>query len=407
MSNKTQVEILKKDVLLFNSLRSGLVKGSYEIDGKMVELDENCFLKIDLQKENLRGYNFSGVDLHEANLKGTDLRGSILNNVIFNHADLRGCSLRGAIMNNADLRCANLYKADLNGANLTYADFSNAYCCEAYFHGATLSHANLNESDFYGAELNGASLAYVSAIESNLSRTILNKTDLSNANLNKSRLIFSTLVDTCLYGTDISECIIYGIAAWDVKTNDTTKQSNLYITMPGETSISIDNIEVAQFIHLIVNNKKLRSVINTITSKLVLILGRFTTERIEVLNAIKKELNEKYVAVIFDFNKPNSLNLTETITLLAHMSKFVVADFTDEKAVLLEADHIIRNIAIPFIPIFKKDTDIETQYIRDFHKGRTYVSETVYYDNNTQYVELAREIIHKAEHIYNQLIIQN
>jgi hypothetical protein len=52
-----------------------------------------------------------------------------------------------------------------------------------------------------------------------------------------------------------------------------TRQENLIITPPGQADI--DNIKVAQFIYLLLNNKEIRDVIDTITSKAVLILGRF------------------------------------------------------------------------------------------------------------------------------------
>ena len=43
--------------------------------------------------------------------------------------------------------------------------------------------------------------------------------------------------------------------------------------------IAVDNIEIAQFIYLMLHNQKIRDAIDTITSKAVLILGRFTDER--------------------------------------------------------------------------------------------------------------------------------
>jgi len=42
--------------------------------------------------------------------------------------------------------------------------------------------------------------------------------------------------------------------------------------MAHEPRITIDNIEVAQFIYLLLHNEKIRDVIDTITSKAVLIL---------------------------------------------------------------------------------------------------------------------------------------
>jgi hypothetical protein len=74
-------------------------------------------------------------------------------------------------------------------------------------------------------------------------------------------------------------------------------------------------IEVAQFIYLMLNNQQIREVIDTITSKVVLILGRFTDERKAVLEALRDELRKRnYLPVLFDFDKPASRTTDETIT---------------------------------------------------------------------------------------------
>src|SRR5205085_6673850 len=104
-----------------------------------------------------------------------------------------------------------------------------------------------------------------------------------------------------------------------------TKQENLVITDEGEPIITVDNLEVAQFIYLLLNNKKVREVIDTITSKVVLILGRFTPERKTVLDALRNELRKQnYSPILFDFEKPSSRDFTETVRTLAHLSKFII-----------------------------------------------------------------------------------
>lgn len=47
------------------------------------------------------------------------------------------------------------------------------------------------------------------------------------------------------------------------------------ITENEKHNIAVDDVEVAQFIYLLINNEKIRNAINTVTSKTVLILGRF------------------------------------------------------------------------------------------------------------------------------------
>ncbi len=117
-----------------------------------------------------------------------------------------------------------------------------------------------------------------------------------------------------LNGANLSDCRIYGISVWNVELDEITRQTNLIVTPEGEPTISIDNINIAQFVYLILHNEDIRKVIDTITSKVVLILGRFIPERKEYLEAVREVLrNRGYVPVVFDFEKPSSRNALETV----------------------------------------------------------------------------------------------
>jgi hypothetical protein len=75
---------------------------------------------------------------------------------------------------------------------------------------------------------------------------------------------------------------------------------------------------VAQFIYLLLHNQKIRDVIDTITSKAVLILGRFTDQRKAVLDALREELRKRnYLPILFDCSVPATRDITETVSLLA------------------------------------------------------------------------------------------
>ena len=61
----------------------------------------------------------------------------------------------------------------------------------------------------------------------------------------------------------------------------------------------------------------------------MLILGRFTPERKAVLDALRDELRKRdYLPILFDFDKPASKDLTGTVSTLAHMARFIIADLT-------------------------------------------------------------------------------
>jgi hypothetical protein len=145
----------------------------------------------------------------------------------------------------------------------------------------------------------------------------------------------------------------------------------LVITPSGEESvIQVDNLEVAQFIYLLLNKENIRHVIDTITSKLVLILGRFTPERKAVLDAIREKLRQlDYVPVLFDFKKPKSKDVTGTITTLANMARFIIADLTDPRTVPHELAMVVPSTVLPVQAILLKGqreystfVDLKTRY---------------------------------------------
>ena len=176
-------------------------------------------------------------------------------------------------------------------------------------------------------------------------------------------------------GADLTGCRIYGISAWGLKLDEETKQRNLVITPEDEPEITVDNIEVAQFIYLLLNNQKVRDVIDTITSKVVLILGRFTDERKAVLDALREELRKRdYLPILFDFEKPRSRDTDETITLVARMARFIVADISDAKSVLQELRAIVPDLpSVPVQPIILR-TQAEPGMF-DFYRNHAVVSD--------------------------------
>jgi hypothetical protein len=85
--------------------------------------------------------------------------------------------------------------------------------------------------------------------------------------------------------------------------------------------------------------------------------ARFTAARKPVLDGIRDELRKLgYAPVIFDFEKPSSRDLTETISTLAHLSRFVIADITDAKSIPQELTSIVPSLpSVPIQPLLQAD----------------------------------------------------
>jgi hypothetical protein len=222
-------------------------------------------------------------------------------------------------------------------------------------------HPDLSGAALYGANLRRAYLFRAHLFQANLSRADLSEANLSRANLNEANLSradlsISSLIEADLKDADLTDCKIYGVSAWGLKLSKGTQQKNLVITKFPEPAITVDNIEVAQFVYLLLHNEKIRDVIDTITSKAVLILGRFTEDRKAVLDAIRDELrNRGYLPILFDFEKPSNRDITETVSLLARMARFVLADITDAKSIPQELSIIVPDLpSVPVQPLLLK-----------------------------------------------------
>ncbi len=216
---------------------------------------------------------------------------------------------------------------------------------------ANLSETDLSGADLRGANLYGANLKGVNLCKANLCGTNLINTNLKEANLSGANLSVAILVSTDMTNAILNDCVIYGVSAWDVELAGAT-QNNLVITAIGHPTITVDNLKVAQFIYLLLNNEEIRDVFNTLTTKVVLILGRFTPERKVILDTLRDELRKHdYLPILFDFDTPNSRNVTETVRTLAHLSRFVIADLTNPISIPQELFAIVPTLAIPVQPL--------------------------------------------------------
>ena len=267
-----------------------------------------------------------------------------------------------------DLREADLRHADLSGMHLVQAD--------------------LRETDFKFADLKGANLS-----EANLWDAILCHVNLSGANLSKADLRGALLIQANFSGATLTGSSVYGTAVWDIKIDDQTKQQNLVITPGGEAAITVNNLKVAQFIYLLLNNKEIRDVIDTINSKAVLILGRFSEERKRVLDALRDALRNKgFLPIVFDFERPKGRDFTETVKVLAGLSSFVIVDITEPRSVPLELQATVPDYMIPFVPILQ-DGESEFSMFPDLQAKHDWVLGTLTYDSYETLIEVLDDAV--------------
>jgi hypothetical protein len=190
---------------------------------------------------------------------------------------------------------------------------------------------------------------------------------LRRTNLRGATLLNAVAIGTDFRDADLTGCHVYGMSAWDADLSGAT-QTELVITRE-EPHVRVDDLEVAQFIHLLLRREKLRNVLTTLGEKTVLILGRFT-ERKELLDGIAAKVRSLgYLPVVFDFDRPTDRDLTETVKVLAGLSLFVVADITNPRSVPLELQATVPDYMVPFVtvvqrgqPVFGMFDDLPRKY---------------------------------------------
>jgi hypothetical protein len=143
-----------------------------------------------------------------------------------------------------------------------------------------------------------------------------------------------------------------------------------------------------------------------LVEKGVLLLGRFTESRLAVLERLREELRKRgYLPIVFNFDKPETKDFTETVRLLAGLSKFVIADLTSPKSAPYELGAIVSQTMIPFQPIIAAG---ETPFamLQDLwinHKDRVF--KPIYYSSvDALIASLDEKIIRPAEARFVELV---
>lgn len=331
----------------------------------------------------------TGADMTHMNLSGANLAGIHAGRADFSEANLRGANLQECYLVQSSFHKAHLEGADLSRSRL----WDGIVLVEANLRGAKLDRASLINANLSRADLRGA----------HLTRTDLSGARLAGADLTGASLLCAQLIDTDLEDAVLVGCDVFGVSAWDVKLLNAV-QRDLTITYPGCSRVTVDNLEVAQFIYLLLDNRRLRNVIDTITSKVVLILGRFTNERKLVLDGIRDELRKQnWLPVLFDFDPPTSRDLTETVSLLARMAHFIIADLTDARSLPQELGVIVPHLpSVPIQPILRQGT---AEYAMFPHFQRyPWVLPIQYYDSIDALIsEIASKVILPAETLAKDL----
>ena len=417
VANEKHLDLLKQGTTKWNTWRSvsncfpDLNRANlYDIDLREANLSHASFISANLLLADLRGANCHLADFSRAFLSGAKLNGAILRDALLSGANLEGADLTGADLTGALLDQANLSGAIFSEIELRGADLSGADLRAANLRGAKFSKINLSDAFLFLSNLEGADLRRANLKGANLTLANLTLADLSGANLQSA-----ILIDTNVEQATLTGCSIHGISAWALK-GIPKDQSNLIITrdkdpvtlIGDESTITVDNLEVAQFIYLLLHNEKIKNVIDTIGEKGVLILGRFTKKRKAVLDAIRKRLRALgYVPMMFDFERPTQRDFTETIKTLAGLSRFIIADITNPRSSPLELQATMPDYMIPFVPIIHDSEEPFAMFQDLKQKYGDWVLDVLRYDSTDNLLKVFdKAVVLPALHMSDKLLLK-
>ena len=138
----------------------------------------------------------------------------------------------------------------------------------------------------------------------------------------------------------------------------------------------------------------------------MLLLGRFTDDRIQILERLREKLRSlDYVPMVFNFEKPKTKDFTETVRLLANLSHFVIVDITNPRSAPLELQAIVPDYMIPFCPILQKGEKSFDMFVDLKNKYDWVLKRVIVYPSVDRLIKvLEREIVAPAEAKFSELL---
>jgi uncharacterized protein YjbI with pentapeptide repeats len=343
MANAEHITILKRGVTEWNRWRASTNYGDADLSGA-----------------DLSGMKLNGVDFLRANLQGAALERTQLENAQLKDADLTGARIDRANLEHVNARSATFddvvaQEPNFEVGTLRGARFRRARISEGRFHRAYLRDTNLTDAAFTGCWLRFA----------NFEGARCENTDFSGSDLR-----YASMVETHLKGAILTDVHVFGISAWGVETDANTRQDLIVGRTQDEQEAPLraHDLQTAQLLGLMLDGAGVRAVLDSMTSKLVLILGSFSPAEKAVLDALRLSLQSHgYIAVEFDFERPSDRDYAETVLTLVGMSRFVVADFTNAKEVRAEVAQARRQyMRVPIIPIAREGASLPITMVNSF-----------------------------------------
>ena len=108
--------------------------------------------------------------------------------------------------------------------------------------------------------------------------------------------------------------------------------------------------------------------------------------------------------MVFNFDKPQTKNFTETVRLLANLSHFVIVDITNPRSTPLELKAAVPDYMVPFAPILQEGEKPFAMF-EDLQNQYDWVLDVIIYPSVDRLIQvLKKEIVRPAEAKFNELL---
>lgn len=335
------------------NLRRAQLNGAYL---EQADLSEADLSGADLRQARMSVSNLHDAKLVKARMSGASLVGTTLRNADLSGADLEGCKIRGA-----DARGASFFQAGLKGVQFQQSNLSGARLSEADLSQSDLSGCDLASSDLVEAKLARASLRWA-----DLDRASLSRADLSQADCRNAHFYRSSLQDASLQGADLSEALLIeaNLDRADLQGCRISRlllrgvpqagqpQGRMLISGPGEPSIQVGSLEVAQFVQTLVMSSPIKGLLDSARSRLVPVMGRFSGngERAEAANSLWEAAERRgLVPVLIDWPDDNRESLPEAVSALAEVACCLIVDCSQAEGLCALLAALLKDL--PWLPV--------------------------------------------------------
>jgi len=272
---------------------------------------------------------------------------------------------------------------------------------------------NLADLDLDNLDLRGADLSHAGMWGCNLTRTDLSDATLDAADLKWTNLCGARLIRTSVQGTDFSDAWIYGAAVWDLRGQPKSEARLRILPDDGTYSareqqilnVGAGGLRLAQFLSSAYSaltapdpDPLMSGMVDAFSSRVCLLLGRFS-DTAQNLGEIARILKNSHsiIPMVFNFSRPDSRDLTESVTLWARMCSFIIVDLSAPSSVPHELASVVP--FLPSVPVYPVIGSGERPYSMFEHLLRyPWVRQPVSFSTSSELEAVIATMVAESDH---------